>query len=333
MAENVGEIHALDQSDWDRADASTGPPVDAEAAARAERSVADARYQAFASRGTGPDPCIHYDAPDHDFDRCIRETIPKPVLFAKQSTDADPIDPLDVRQAGLGDCDLHASLGALAGTPQGRALIRSAIVEKKDDKGKVVSWTVTLHEPEHHVFGSTTFRDVPITVDGPYVTGHANLRPDGSQNEVWPLVIEKAYAQYRGGYNKITQGGHPADVMTLLTGREAKYVSLDWPNRWFGGYAANQLQADLANGKMVVLSTRVDIGGRPSPDPTPAARQASLDAHRLVGDHAYFVTGTEQLNGKLFLKLGNPWGHAQPDLVPFDELPRWFSEVSVGSVP
>ncbi len=207
------------------------------------------------------------------------------------------------------------------------------VVENKNVRGEVVSWTVTLHEPERHAFGSTTFRDVPITVDGPYVVGHARVRTDGRTSEVWPAVFEKAYAQYAGGYNKIGRGGVPADVMPILTGREATYVSLGWPNRWFGGYGANELKGDLANGKMVVLSTKTGIGGSRDADATPAEHQASLDAHRLVGDHAYFVTGTEQVDGKLFLKLGNPWGDTQPEPVPFDELTKWFSGVSVGSVP
>ncbi len=332
MAGNIGEVHAFGQSsDWEHADASAGPPDDADAAARVERQAADGRYQAFASDGAPVDPCYAFDAPDHDFDRCVRERPAKQVLFERQGSDVEAIEPPDIQQGQLGDCHLLAPLGALAATPRGRALIQNAVVENRNDKGEVVSWTVTLHQPEPHVFGSTTFRDVPVTVDGQYVVGHARIRPGGS--EVWPLVVEKAYAQYAGGYNKISRGGVPADVMPVLTGREATYVSLGWSNRWFGGYGADALQTDLAKGKMVVLSTKPGIGGNTGPDATPADRQANANAHGLIGDHAYYVAGTEQVGGKLLVKLGNPWGDEQPDLVPFDELTTWFSGVSVGSVP
>jgi hypothetical protein len=322
--------------DSDAGDPDAGPPIDPSSTARAARAAADARYQAFVSSGTsGPSPeqCRDVEAPDHDYDHCVNDPVSNPVLFQKQSTDADAVDSKDVRQGGLGDCHIMASLAALANTPAGRALIRSAVVENKNDGGEVVSWTVTLHQPEKHLLGETTFRDVRVTVDGLYVVGHARARAENGRNEIWPLVVEKAFARYAGGYNRIGRGGAPTAAMALLTGREATSVSLDWHNRWFRSYGAGELQADLASGKLVVLNTRSGIGGRTSADATPAERQANVDAHRLLPDHAYFATGLEQHDGKLFVKLGNPWAEAEPGLVPCDELTRWFSAVAIGSVP
>jgi hypothetical protein len=333
MTGSIREVGAYGRSqNLDGGEPNAGAPTSAGEDVWAERVAADARYQAFASNGTGTESCQDAGAPGHDYDRCVQDNIRDPVLFQRQATDADAVDSRDVRQGGLGDCHVLAPLAALAGTPGGRALIESAVVENKDAKGTVVSYTVTLHEPQHHLFGQTTFRDVPVTVDGPYVVGHARLRGGGSQNEVWPLVVEKAYAQYSGGYNKIGRGGVPSDVMTLLTGREATNVSLAAPSRWFGGYSQGDLQSDLAGGKMVVLSTKPGIGGAPGTDASPADR-TTVDAHGLIDNHAYFVKGTEQRDGKLYLDLGNPWGEADPEPVPFDELTTWFSSVSVGSVP
>jgi hypothetical protein len=334
VADTIQGIRTWRQdSDFDAGDAAARPFGDPGAAARAARAAADAKYQAFVSDAAAGNPCLDFAAPDHDFDRCVRDSVPNPVLFQKQRADADAVNSRDVQQDGLGDCHFLAPLAALATTPRGRALIRDAIVENKNDKGNVLSWTVTLHQPQTHLFGRTTFRDVHVTVDGPYVIGHARLRPENGQNEVWPLVLEKAYATYAGGYNRIGRGGVPTNALEILTGRQATFVSLGWPERLFRSYGADELQADLARGKVVVLSTKAGTGSNAEPDAAPADRQPNVQAHRLLSSHAYFAQGIEQRDGKLFVKLGNPWGEAEPDPIPCEELSTWFSGVSIGSVP
>jgi hypothetical protein len=304
-----------------------GPPDDEISRARAERADAHARYQDFVAAG---DPCEGATEPKHP-DACVRQKIDNAVLFQKEGADADAVDAADVQQGRMGDCHLLAPLAALASTPQGRALLRGAIVENRNDKGEVVSWTVTLHKPEPHLLWKTTFRDVSVTVDGPYVVGHAVPRGENGQSEVWPAIMEKAYAQYAGGYDKIANGGRPTDAIAVLTGQEATYHSLGWLGRWLGGYDGDDLRADLANGKIVVLSTRAVFEGQGRPGA--ANGRAAPDAHGLIEDHAYFVTGTTERDGRLFVKMGNPWGADPPGLVPFDELAPWFSGISVGSVP
>jgi hypothetical protein len=317
-------------------DLTAGPPNDPGAAARAARAAAADRYQAFASSGrpdASVDPCADVNAPDHDFDGCRQETVANPQLFKKQGTDVDAVDRMDVQQGALGDCHFLAPLAALASTPRGRAFIHGAVVENKNDQAEVVSWTVTLHQRAKSR-SQTTFRDVPVTVTQPFAVGHARLlSPGGGPNEVWPLVVEKACAQYVGGYNKIDRGGSPGDAMALLTGREPACVSFAWPTRWFHRYGPDELQNDLAGGKIVVLTTNPGIGPPLNANPTPAERLTNANAHRLIEAHAYFATGVEQRDGKLFVKLGNPWARDEPDLVPFDELTKWFSCVTVGSVP
>ena len=195
------------------------------------------------------------------------DAIKNAVLFEKEGADADAVDAADVQQGKMGDCHLLAPLAALASTPQGRALLRGAIVENRNDKGEVVSWTVTVHKPEPHLLWKTTFREVSVTVDGPYVVGHARPRGANGQNEIWPAIVEKAYAQYAGGYGKIANGGLPTDALAVLTGQEATYHSLGWLDRLFGLYKGDDLRADLANGKIVVLSTRAAFGGQGRPAP------------------------------------------------------------------
>ena len=207
---------------------TAGPPDDESSRARAERADALARYQDFVAAG---DPCEGPAGPRHP-DACVHDAIGNAVLFEREGTDADAVDAADVQQGKMGDCHLLAPLAALASTPQGRALLRGAIVENRNDQGQVVSWTVTLHKPEPHLLWKTTFRDASVTVDGPYVVGHARPRGENGQNEIWPAIIEKAYAQYAGGYDKIANGGRPADALSILTGISVIFlIRVIWPRK------------------------------------------------------------------------------------------------------
>jgi hypothetical protein len=238
-------------------------------------------------------------------------------LFFRQDGDVDAIDPRDVQQKDCGDCALMATLAALASSPKGRAVIRSAITENKNDKGEVTSYTVRLYK--FGLLGQTP-SPVDVKVDGQWMKGHAEVRDtlasfrDDGVSEVWPLVFEHAYAALRGGHNQICRGDLPTRTMEAVTGLPAHRTALTWGQT----YAAEQLERQVADGKLVVLETRSGI--------------ESPQSHGLLDSHAYQVTGTEVQNGTLYLKLHNPWNKDEPDLVPFGELNEWFAGVDVGSV-
>jgi hypothetical protein len=289
---------------------------------RAERQAADERLKAFIEDpmegppvpGSGLSCNDERDYLHFDYDHCGTESPVDPVLIRQQRTTMAPLDRADVTQAAMGDCHVLAPLAALASTPEGHAFIRNAIQEGTNDRGERV-YTVTLHKVESHWFGPKTFTEVKITVDTHFAKGHADpAEPFASGQEMWTLVVEKAYAQLRGGYNAIARGGCPADVIEALTGREAERIV---PN-WFTSYSSERLESDLAAGKLVILETRLDL------DPyTPP---------RLVDQHAYSVAGTEVRDGRLYVKLYNPWNIHQPDPIPCDELKKWFRRVDVGSL-
>jgi len=44
--------------------------------------------------------------------------------------------------------------------------------------------------------------------------------------EMWPILIEKAYAKMFGSYEDI-QGGHPSDAITHMTNAVSDYWVLD----------------------------------------------------------------------------------------------------------
>ena len=314
----LGRSNAVQDAPADDREAAGPPPQDPAVQARAARAAAAARHDAFVAGGLPDDECSKLDS-GRSLDRCVKEDIPSAVLFAKQGDDVDAIDPKDVRQGSVGDCAFLACVAALAATPAGRALLRNAVVENKDGRGRVASFTVTLHERVPSSQGPAQFREVRVTVAGAYVVGHASARAgDHGEAEVWPAVFEKAYAQLRGGYDKVSKGEVPADALATLTGRETTYVRFGWLARLFPSYGGDDLRKDLAAGKVVVFSTPHGLGA---------------NTLGLRASHAYFAIGVQERNGKLSVRLGNPWGSEERKSVPCDELSAWFTGVSVGSVP
>jgi hypothetical protein len=289
-------------------DISGAPPPPPTLDEREVRELAYANHEALASGEVAkPYDCADLtDGLRHDFDRCSTDRVPDSVLFGMRE-----VSPNDVQQRAIGDCALMATLVGLANTSEGRALLKSAIVENKDGNGVVTSYTVTLHEAKSHWFRATTFSDVRITVTPLMPRGHAEPVQEGKYNKVWPLVIEKAYAQYVGGYNTLTRGSHTDLPMQILTGKPAECIG-------FAAYSGARLSSDLARGRLVVLETKQLITGR--------------NDYAIHSKHAYDVTCTEVIDGRLYVTLHNPWDGEQPPPIPYDELNRWFAAVGIGSV-
>jgi Calpain family cysteine protease len=281
---------------------------------RAVRRAADERLTALVSDQSDHGPC---------------DAIPNPVLFRAQSGDANDINLHDVRQRGFGDCFFLAPLAALTQSPEGRDLIRSAIAENRNDRGEVLSYTVTLHVPQRSMLGVAAAPVVKVAIDPSFECGHASPRVENGSAEVWSMVMEAALAKLGGGYPAIKNGGLAAAAMEILTGRPATREAFTW---FSANYDASKLKADLAAGKMVVFDTRKEVTVDCVAPPDVQAKMLLPGAYGLYPHHSYLAIGTETRDGKEYLLLHNPWDKKEPDPVPFDELRSWFATVNVGSV-
>jgi hypothetical protein len=282
---------------------------------RIVRAVADSRLAEF-FEGGGVGTGIECDFKEHhNFALCGMDSVSNPVLFAWQANDADAVDPNDVKQRSFHDCHLMAALVAMASTPEGRAAIKGMIREGTNEKGEV-TYTVTLHAPERHWLGlaQTTYTEVPIKVEEPFAKGHADAREYGTSYEVWPLVVEQAFAKLYGGYEAINRGRSPALALEALTGKPAESFRLGW----LSSFGPSDLTAALSAGKLVVLRTSASLPGNNAP--------------QLVPGHAYAVIGIDVVQGRPCLRLQNPWGFVHDVAIPVDDLRRWFSGADVGSM-
>ena len=70
------------------------------------------------------------------------------------------------------------------------------------------TYTVTFHDGDEEVEVTVT-ADVPVDSDGEPIFAefpYSGVDQNGSDYELWPAIIEKAYARYRGDYREIEGG-------------------------------------------------------------------------------------------------------------------------------
>jgi len=195
----------------------------------------------------------------------------------------------DVAQNYLGDCYLMAAMSAVAHTHPD--VIEKAFVLKDDG-----TYDVTLYAEEGgklvpHVVNI----DAELPRNGWYGYYYAGAK---NPKELWPALLEKAIAKWKGSYNAI-QGGLPEDAMQWLTGKKSIAVDL-------------RKAGTTADGTFATLDAAVKAG-----KPITAVTLSDKSAKKYAGtniytDHTYTVWGTSVENGVRYVHLRNPWGEGEP---------------------
>ncbi|TQF11477.1 hypothetical protein FJV41_34000 [Myxococcus llanfairpwllgwyngyllgogerychwyrndrobwllllantysiliogogogochensis] len=201
----------------------------------------------------------------------------------------------DVQQGQIGDCYLMTSMGAIARANP--ALIEN-MVKGPDASG---NYNVTFQDKGKPVTITVT-PDLPLNSGGN--PAYAATPQENGKAELWPALVEKAYAQWKGGYPNIVHG-NSANAMEAMTGKKSS--SLD-----VGGATLADLEKRLNAGEAITAGTHDDIKflGIDLPDGTdkPLYKNGTL-----VADHEYFVSGVDTKAGTVTLR--NPWGAGTPDIV------------------
>jgi hypothetical protein len=220
----------------------------------------------------------------------------------------------DVNQGGIGDCWMIAGIQALA-------IHDPAALKRMIRRNPNGLYTVTFGDGTEVVVSA----DLPLGPDG--TPGFAHNGTDGA--ELWPLLIEKAYAQRVGDWGAVVGGNQSAAIETL-TGRDADTIP-----------AADVSLADLADrqrrGDILGISTIAGPGGdaaererwRLNDAPEPYRRP---EWHRLVAQHAFIVTRVDQAAGTV--TVVNPWNPNAGEVVLTEaELKASIAQVEVNAAP
>jgi Calpain family cysteine protease len=259
-----------------------------------------------------------------DVDACGTEAIPGATLFVHAQGDVDAIDANDIGQRGIGDCHLLGPAMAMLQSPEGRARIREMVKEETRD-GRAV-YEVTFRIPvertiRERIAGAPPHKDVKVEVGQDFVKGHAVTGDvKGRKTEVWPLVLESAYAKLQGGYDKIN-GGIGTIGLANLTGKKAEEKTLE---RGLLTYSASNLKKDFAAHKpMCITFTRQ--GGND--------KAQAIPKFGAYGFHCYAVKDVYEKGGETYVQMKNPWGHTDPKPIPLRELEGLMPQVSIGQLP
>ncbi len=149
---------------------------------------------------------------DYSYEKYVGE-----LFLARDGVKAPSV--MDVDQGSIGDCYLIAAMGAVAASNPG------VIEDMIDFDASTGMFTVTFQEMQR----DRTFKPHKETVDSflPTRAGGGKNRTafamsdqafDPSNQALWPAIIEKAYAQWQGGYHVLDEGGSSSKAMQLFTG-------------------------------------------------------------------------------------------------------------------
>jgi len=207
----------------------------------------------------------------------------------------DAVDIHDSIQGQIGNCYFPSAISAIA--QNNPDILKNMIKDNGDG-----TYTVTFKERDPRTF---QFRDVKIDVDGDlYVRSwggpiYGSSKGDKGEKtmELWYPLVEKAYAQWKGGFEAIGNGGMSSDVMQDVMGKDGR-------DMWIS--EGNQAQVWTTLKRALDSKQPVSAG---TYGETQAARYTNTGVY---ANHSYSVIGYEEVNGEKFVQLRNPWGESEP---------------------
>jgi hypothetical protein len=243
--------------------------------------------------------------------------------FVQGAGDADEVNENDVHQGQLGDCGLHAAMIAIARTNP--AAIKKLISGPKPDG----TYDVTLYfkdwfwqDKSPHVINVKPI--FPTDKSGnPLLSQKGDVGPDGP--ELWAMLIEKAFAQHKGGYDS-AEGVWDKDALDLMT--DSKDVTEENVTSKSETEMGKAIGAKLSSGNYAVTAntsqSRWNEWWRSKED------NAEIQNLGIVMTHAYTVVAVDEAAKTISLK--NPWGFQDLNNLPFATFRKYFHSWSAAKV-
>eukprot|EP00928_Gymnodinium_smaydae_P017636 TRINITY_DN16748_c0_g1_i1.p1 TRINITY_DN16748_c0_g1~~TRINITY_DN16748_c0_g1_i1.p1 ORF type:complete len:686 (+),score=79.47 TRINITY_DN16748_c0_g1_i1:281-2338(+) len=268
-----------------------GISVDELQTAEAIRQACCAANESFVDTAFLPgDRCLYAD-PGHRSDRPFvvwrrpKEFLKEVVMFK------DDISPCDIKQGALGDCWFLSALAAIAEVPDRiRALFATT---EANDEGvyEVVCWKNGVRTT---IVVDDWFPCNPSTGEPCYSHTHGD--------ELWVIILEKAWAKLHGSYEAI-EGGIPMEALMDLLGEPGQVLVFEEHQDEInsGGFRLAQKQFyDLGY---------VVTAGTPGKDDQTKAEDRQ--GQGIIPGHAYTVLGLKDVKENHLVELRNPWGETE----------------------
>jgi Flp pilus assembly pilin Flp len=212
----------------------------------------------------------------------------------------------DVSQGSLADCYLAATLGGLA-------LRDPEVLEKAVRDNGDGTYTVTFYEDGFWPWSGKEKVEITVTGEFPRKDGTwVYMKPGDDSREMWPMLIEKAYAEWQGDgdYGDIEQGNATVP-MEALTGRDAESTT-DFGSvydRWERGEAITLLTPDMSDD---------------------SKKKAMFADGKLLFNHYYYVVGVNREKGTVTVRNPHGW-HKSEIEIPIADVEKHFEHMA--SVP
>ncbi|MBL8916898.1 MAG: hypothetical protein JNM17_39710 [Archangium sp.] len=236
-----------------------------------------------------PDPALHKDELDSAGKPKFNKVNFTGPLFV------DGVKAEDVQQGQIGDCYFPAAMAAIA--KHNPDAINNLIKDNGDG-----TYTVTFKQKD---WATGRYKDVPVKVDGDLYArsyggalyGRSANSSDPKKMELWFPLVEKAYAQWKGSYDTIGNGGHVSDVFEDCLGVEASSLGISYSGN-------DRVWAQVTKN----VDAKKPIGaGTYGED-----REAMYTNTGVYANHAYSVMGYEKSGNDRFVIVRNPWGESEP---------------------
>jgi len=218
---------------------------------------------------------------------------PEQLVEAKQPRlFVDPLDADDIRQGALGDCWFLSALSVLA--LRGDRVLESFVIKEYNKagvfcvrffkNGKVVDVLVDSY--------------IPVSKNG----GPAMFARSVSADELWVIILEKAYAKLHGSYEAIESGFVDQALMDLTGGVGSR---IDMTN--------DEVKQQIRNGTLWSQLLTFHASGYLMGAGSPAGSDSESNASSLgiVQGHAYGILDVKQADTCRLIQLRNPWGRKE----------------------
>jgi len=207
--------------------------------------------------------------------------------------DASGVDVSDIRQGNIGDCFSLSPLMATARINPGRIANKVRRIGESPTGGD--AYEVKLFDASgklvtHHVDD----RFVTSVAGAPAYAQYGDRAADGGQ-ELWVMLMEKAWAAQRGGFNNL-DFGQASDGLMAVSGTTGTWHHI----------AAESTDQILSTIAQAVQDSKPVIPITPGPLTSPALAWATANGVTLVPSHAYNVAGANRTAQTI--DVANPWG-------------------------
>lgn len=269
-----------------------------------EQALKDAGLENFVDVEFMPgDAALVNDAEDENLPPIVWRR-PKDFIEHDINVYKDGIHPSDIAQGALGDCWFLASLAALAEYPE---MIKQRFVTKEYNE-------CGIYEIQCYKNG----QDTKVIVDDYFPCNFRTGRPCYSKakgGELWPLLLEKAWAKLHGSYQQI-EAGIPMHALMDLCGGLGKVVLF---RREQEAIQSGKLWEQL---KFWDSQRYLMVAGSPGHD-NMTKDVAKRPTGGIVPGHAYTVKGCKQFKNVSLVNLRNPWGEFEWEGDWSDESSKW----------